>query len=206
MSTIEENTNPEEFEKSNEEEASMTEETTREVDDEQQKKEFVFVDKPPFWKRHFLKLLLSFLLIVSIAWGYFGKQSTISNYEKQISHLTETHEAQIKDLRAEHIKDLSSTLALAIRSELMAENLHQINQYFIQTVKMFDVTRILLVNHSTGEVIISTNKKDEGSIFEGENLVNASEAVRKAYNNQTYAATPIMGLNTQLAVLIIQID
>jgi len=189
----EENTNPEEFEK--------TEETPEVVSNEKKEEEkeieedFIPEEKVPFWKKHFLKLLLLFLLLVSMAWGYFEKQKTISNYE-----------TQIKELRAEHIKDLSSTLALAIRSEMIADNLNQVNQYLIQTVKMFDVTRILLADPSTGEVIVSTNKKDEGAVFDNDALVNAREAIKKMHNNHTYTATPIMGLNTQLAVLIIQVD
>lgn len=160
----------------------------------------------PFWKLHIIPLALSFFLIVSVAWGYFGNKRTVSKYEKAIANMEEMHEANLKDVRAEHIKDLSNTLALAIRSEMINENFKQIDQYFTQTVKMFNIERILLVEPKTGEVILSTNKKDEGSIFENEALITASESIRKTYDNHSFAATPIMGLNSQLGVLILQID
>lgn len=210
----EENTNPEDFEtpegspEETSKEEKLKEETLKEetLKEEVKDEKVIIEDKPPFWKKHFLKLLLLLLLVVSMAWGYFGKQRIISEHEKEVSQLNEVHQSEIRELKAEHVKNLSSTLALAIRSEMIADNMHQIDQYFIQTVKMFDVVRILLVNHTTGEVILSTNKKDEGSIFEGEDFIKATKALKKTYNNHTYAATPIMGLNTQLAVLIIQVD
>lgn len=160
----------------------------------------------PFWKRHFLKLLLLLLLVVSTAWGYFGKRQAIAEYETKITNLKEVHQSDVRNLKAEQIKHLSNTLALAIRSEMIAENLNQVDQYFLQTVRMFDVERILLVNQETGMVILSTNKKDEETKFGGESLVTANKSIQKMYNNSLYTATPIMGLNSQLAVLIIQVD
>ncbi|HTO39274.1 MAG TPA: hypothetical protein VL021_12685 [Brumimicrobium sp.] len=163
-------------------------------------------DPKVFWKKHFIELALAFLLIVSVGWGYFGKKNTISKYEEKITNLTEVHESEIKELKAEHIRQLSTTLALAVRSEMIADNLSQVDQYFVQTVKMFNIERILLVNQTDGKVILSTNRKDEDSVFKGEALVKTGEAVKKSFDGHTYAATPIMGLNTQLGVLILQID
>src|SRR5690554_3901201 len=164
------------------------------------------VAKKPFWKRHFLSLFLLTLLIVSVAWGYFANRSTVSNYEKQITTLTQKHETELQKLKVEHIKQLSNTLALAVRSEMIAENMNQVNQYFLQTLKTFDVEKVMLVDHNTSVALLSTNKKDENTNFGDPGLVNAKEAMTKMYNNHHYAATPIMGLNTQLGVLIIQVD
>jgi hypothetical protein len=162
--------------------------------------------KKPFWKKHFLKLFLVLLLIVSIVWGYVEKRSTISTYEKQITEINTAHENEIEVLEGEHLKQLVSTLALAVRSEMIAENMNQVNQYFVQSLKTVNVQRILLVNQNTGKAILSTNKKDEGAIFGKKELVNTKNPVTKVYDNSTYAATPIMGLNTQLGVLIMQVD
>src|SRR5690554_7925205 len=164
------------------------------------------VAKKPFWKRHFLSLFLLTLLIISVAWGYFANRSTVSKYEKQITTLTQTHETELQDLKVEDIKQLSNTLALAVRSEMIAENMNQVNQYFLQTLKTFELEKVMLVDHNTSVALLSTNKKDENTNFGDPGLVNAKEAMTKMYNNHHYAATPIMGLNTQLGVLIIQVD
>ncbi|HLV41902.1 MAG TPA: hypothetical protein VKY37_06470 [Brumimicrobium sp.] len=164
------------------------------------------VEKKAFWKRHFLTLFILLLLIVSVAWGYFGNMSTVSKYEKEITSLNEAHKEELEKLKVEHIKQLTKTLSLAVRSEMIAENMNQVNQYFLQTLKTFQVEKVLLADQKTGKVILSTNKKDEDTVFGNKSLVEAKEAMTKVYNNNTYAATPIMGLNEQLGVLIIQVD
>lgn len=162
--------------------------------------------KKPFWKRHFLSLFLLLLLAVSVIWGYAANRTTISTYEKQITEIETAHEDELEVLEGEHLKQLVSTLALAVRSEMIAENMNQVNQYFVQSLNNVNVARLILVNQTTGKAILSTNKKDEGAIFDKKALVDTKEPVTKIYDNSTYAATPIMGLNTQLGVLIMQVD
>lgn len=166
-------------------------------------------DKPKkkaFWKRHFMSLFLLLLLIVSVAWGFIANRSTVSSYEKEITELNADHEERIKALRKEKLEQFVSTLALAVRSEMIADNLNQVNQYFVQTLKNVDVQRILLVNQNTGQAILSTNKKDEETVFDKKELVQTKSAITKDIDGSIYAATPIMGLNTQLGVLIVQVD
>ncbi|RFC53812.1 hypothetical protein [Brumimicrobium aurantiacum] len=162
--------------------------------------------KKPFWKKHFLSLFLLLLLIVSVAWGYFQNRATVSKYEKDITEINVSHEKQLKSLEAKHLQQLVSTLALAVRSEMINENMNQVNQYFIQSLKNVDVSRLILVDHTTGKAILSTNKKDEEAVFSKTELVNAKNPMTKVYDNSTYAATPIMGLNAQLGVLIMQVN
>ena len=162
--------------------------------------------KKPFWKKHFLKLFLVVLIIASIAWGFITNRSTISTYEKQITELNATHTEEVQNLKSEHLKQLVSTLALAIRSEMIADNMNQVNQYFVQSLNNVKVERLILVNQSSGKVILSTNKKDEGTIFGMKELVSAKNPMTKVYDCKTYAATPIMGLNMQLGVLVMQVD
>ncbi len=169
-------------------------------------KESMTEKKKPFWKRHFMSLFLLLLLFVSIIWGYIANNSTKSTYEKQITEINTTHKEEIKVLEGEHLKQLVSTLALAIRSEMIADNMNQVNQYFVQSLNNANVDRLLLVNQNTGVTILSTNKKDEGAVFDKKELIDTKDPLTKVYDNSTYAATPIMGLNTQLGVLIMQVD
>src|SRR5690554_1557690 len=89
------------------------------------------VAKKPFWKRHFLSLFLLTLLIVSVAWGYFANRSTVSNYEKQITTLTQKNERELQRIKVEHIKKFSNTFTLSVRSEMIPANMNRLNQYFL---------------------------------------------------------------------------
>ncbi len=162
--------------------------------------------KKPFWKRHFLKLFLLLLLIISIAWGYFGKINAVSDCKEQLEQLKSNRETELTQLKQENTRKLASTLALSIRQAMIDENKSQVELYLNQSLKTFEVQKFMLVNQMDGKVIMSTNKKDEDEIFKSEKLVKAQDAIIEKYEDHTYAATPIMGLNTQLAVLIIQLD
>ena len=86
--------------------------------------------------------------------------------------------------------------------------MNQVNQYILQAVKMYDVERIMIVNHETANIILSTNKKDEDTQFSDtdQELITTKKAIKRVFDNHTYTATPINGLNEQLAVMIIQVD
>lgn len=161
--------------------------------------------KKPFWKRHFLKLFLLLLLIVSIAWGYFGKRIAVSNYKEKLELSESNHQAELNKMKEENTRRLSNTLALAIRSSMIDENMSQVNLYFKQSLKTFDVEKFMLVDQNSGKVFLSTNKKDEEELFKGKKLMEVDDATINKYKGHTYVSTPIMGLNTQLAVLVIQL-
>ena len=160
----------------------------------------------PFWQRNFLTLFLLVLLAVSVGWGYFAKRLAVNDYIKKIEVLDSEHQAKLIQIKEENVKQLSSTLALAIRSAMIDENMSEVVLYFNQSLKTFQVEKFMLIDQNTGKVIISTNKKDENEIFKGEKLVNAKDAIIEKFDDHTYASTPIMGLNTQLAVLVIQLN
>lgn len=164
------------------------------------------ITEKPFWKKHFLKLFLVLLVIVSFFWGFINNQMTIKNHKKEIAALKENHENEINKLQQEEAKKVISTLAFSVRSEMIAENMNQVNQYFLQSLKNLDVERVLLVNQNSGKVILSTNKKDEENLFEIKKLLTAKEAtIYEAGGEKWFVATPIMGLNTQLGVLIMEV-
>src|SRR5690554_4869851 len=153
--------------------------------------------KKPFWKKHFLSLFLFVLLIISAAWGYFANRAMESKYEKEVTALTQEHEAEIERIKVENIKQLSNTLALAGRSEMLAGIMHQVNESFIQSLTALDVDKVMLVDHNTSVAGLSAAKKDEITNYGDPGLVKTTEAMTKIYNNHHYAATLIMGLNTQ---------
>ncbi len=156
----------------------------------------------PFWKKHFLKLFLVVLIIASLAWGWISKSQLQKAHDKEIVELNERQEAKILQLTELKNKDIAQTLALAVRSELIDENKDQVNQYFLQILKQPAVEKLMLVNHDTGKVIISTNKKDEGNAYDKATLLKAKEITTLKKDEQWHTSAPIMGLNNQLAVIV----
>ncbi|GEM_PF-2294520 len=159
---------------------------------------------PPFWKKHFVKLFLALLLIVSILWGWVANGQLQKEHEQKLSALKQSHQTTLQELKTLKNEEVTQTLALAVRSELIDDNNDQVNQYFLQMLKQPTVERVMLVNHQTGKIILSTNKKDETATFGHKELYSTNEVVVKQKEGSPFAATPVMGLNSQLAVLIIE--
>ena len=159
-------------------------------------------ESTPFWKKHFLKLFLVVLIIASLAWGWISKSQLQKAHDKEIAELNENQEARILELTELKNKDIAQTLALAIRSELIDENKDQVNQYFLQILKQPAVEKLMLVDHTSGKVIISTNKKDEGNAFDNEKLLKVKEITTIKKDDKWHTSAPIMGLNSQLAVIV----
>lgn len=157
----------------------------------------------PFWKKHFLKLFLVLLLIVSVIWGWVANNQLQKEHKKEITELNEAHDQAIQKLYKLKNKEIAQTLALAVRSELIDENKDQVNQYFLQIIKQPSVEKVMLIDHNSGKITLSTNKKDEGSNFDDAKLFKTKDVITVKKDGNWYTATPIMGLNNQLAVIVI---
>ena len=160
-------------------------------------------NKTPFWKKHFLKLFLLLLILVSLIWGYVSKIQLQNTHDEEIAELTQDHQGKIQQLSKRKNKALTQVIALAVRSELIDENKDQVGQYFNQILKQPDIEKLMLINQNTGKVIMSTNKKDEGSIFDDKQLYSAKDIITLTKGDKWYSASPVMGLNSQMATIIV---
>lgn len=160
--------------------------------------------KTPFWKKHFLSLLLLLGIIIAIFWGVIGKNRLEKAHKEKVEQLNTQHAKAMDSIVQEKAKMITSTLALAVRSELIDENKDQVNQYFLQMIKNKQISKVMLVNHTNGDIIMSTNKKDESTTFQNKVLLNAKDVISENRPNAIMTATPVMGLNSQMAVLIVR--
>lgn len=177
---------------------------TKKANEKTQQDKGKVAEKPttPFWKKHFLKLFLVLLLAVSIVWGWVANNQLQKEHEEAITELKESHKEQITSMLKLKNKEVTQALALAVRSELIDENKDQVNQYFLQVLKQPSVSKLMLINHNSGEILISTNKKDEGTKFKMNDLVKAKDLKTVMNKGNWHTAAPIMGLNNQLAVIV----
>jgi len=160
--------------------------------------------KTPFWKKHFLSLLLLLGIIIAVVWGIIGKNRLEKAHKAEIEQINTQYNKAMDSIVNEKAKMITSTFALAVRSELIDENKDQVNQYFLQMIKNRQIAKIMLVNQNTGEIEMSTNKKDIGLIFKNGNLLRTKDVISENKADVVTTATPIMGLNKQLAVLIVE--
>lgn len=114
------------------------------------------------------------------------------------------HQEQLDSIGLVNAIQVISSLTWAVRSEMTRDNMEQVNTYFIQLIKEPSIETIQLVDHSTGNILLSTNKKDEGTLLKNEFVLNAKSPVSQLHNEVIISAAPVYGLSQQLGVLVIE--
>lgn len=146
------------------------------------------------WKyvwNHKLVFFLLLLLLVVAGWAGIKIMSLKRSYNKEKISLTN-----------QYAGETARVFSWAIRSEMLRENNEQINQFFLRLVKEPGFRKIQLVDIN-GNVIVSTDKKDEGSTVSDTTILNAEDSRQITRDNILRTVTPVMGLNSKIGVLVI---
>ena len=143
-------------------------------------------------------LLLILALSLLVLW--FWKNNQITTLKSDANTLMTQN-------KTEGLEQLSKAYIWAIRKELMANNIEQINLYAIDMVKEKGFQSIITCNNK-GIVISATNKKQEGKLFPSfgkSDYLQLQETKVESINDSTLVvASPIMGFNSKLGTLIIE--
>lgn len=118
--------------------------------------------------------------------------------------LRDSFEARIDTLHLEGMELTAKVLSWAIRSEVSRENSEQVNQFFLQFIKEANVSKAQYVDAETGAILISTDKKDEGTMILNPMVLKAEKQFAEQDSLHWRIATPVMGLNQKLGVLIVE--
>ncbi|MBW6498027.1 MAG: hypothetical protein K0B09_06550 [Bacteroidales bacterium] len=159
-----------------------------------------------FLNKHKLPFaLLLALLVVFIFFTIKTKNLTKEHFVKQ-QKLIEHYDLAIDSLQISNVELAVKAFSWAVRSELLRDNIEQVNQIFVSFVQEPGIVNVKLVNPGTAIVTLSTNKKEEGSPFENVSLLQADEQIVTFTDNHILAITPIMGMNVKLGVLVVEVQ
>lgn len=150
--------------------------------------------KNVFQKHPFTFILLGALLI-SILWG-------VLNANRIEKGLSEKYEKKIEQLEIKSAEQLIHYFSLAIRSEWTRNNKEQANQYLLELLKDERISKVMLVEQGTNKVLFSSNKKDENKKMENEFIISTTNTKSESISDELIVATPVMGLNSQMGVLV----
>lgn len=157
--------------------------------------------------------------LVVVALGmYFWKASAVSRVEDQLA-VVRSDEAQARaalverarqlDARgdAEALRQFSTPLAWAIRRELMASNLDQVDQYLSELVRMPGFQSAVLADPED-KIIVATDRKHLGqpfsSIYPAQYTQAREVRVESVSGGGLRAVVPILGLSQQLGTLVVE--
>lgn len=150
--------------------------------------------------------MIFFLLLALIAvflWAFIKTAIMKNQFEKQTLEIKKQCENKIDSITAQQMELTSKTFAWAIRSELTRDNKEQVNQFFTGFIKESGVVKVQFVDAISTKVLLSTDKKDEGSIFEDKVALFTTNTIHYTNDSILHVISPVMGLNNKLGVLVI---
>ena len=182
-------------------------ETVGQPDTNDQKNTETSMEKKPgkistYIKTHKMVIFLVLVLIVFGAWAFIRMNVMNSKFEKQQTKLIENYEHRIDSINGVNLQTTSKVFAWAIRSELIRQNQDQVNQYFLTYIHEPKVLKISYIDNVSSKILISTDKKEEGTQYGGTEIAKDSTFIQ--LKDSTFnVITPVMGLNQRLGTLVI---
>ncbi len=153
------------------------------------------------WKYKFsFLLLLGF--IIYLAWSQFQLFSIKKEKIELEKHYTEL----LDDLENKNYQQLAQVFSWVIRSDMMRNNLDQVEQYLLKITENSQIEKAYIVNHNNREIVLSNNNNEVGLEMNDANFQNLKESQFFLLNDlQKRFITPITDFNKQIGALVIEI-
>jgi len=157
-----------------------------------------------FILRHKLVFSLLIVIVVISLWSFIKITLIENQFKKDTLKLRSDYENKLDSITTKNLMLTSKVFSWAIRSELTRENKEQVNQFFLSIIKERGVSKVEFVRAPDGKITLSTNKKDEGSIYTNQVALMSNETINFKTDSVLNVVTPVMGLNNKLGVLVIE--
>ncbi len=145
-----------------------------------------------FIKNNKFATFLLILLVIGTGWAIIKIYTVERRMNKEKQQIT-----------GQFIDETTKVFSWAIRGELLRDNREQVNQFFSNLVKEPGFKKIQLVDVSNSKVIISTDKKDEGTVVTDTMILNANDIRQSIDGDIIRSIAPVMGMNSKVAILVI---
>ncbi|MEO8232176.1 MAG: hypothetical protein ABI638_07825, partial [Ignavibacteriota bacterium] len=127
-----------------------------------------------FILNHKMVFLLLIIILVLIAYHMIIEKGLKYEYSQKAEALKKEYVLQIDSMRVANLQQTITVFSWAIRSELSRGNLEEVNQFFLNFVKEKDVQMISLINPENSEIILSTDKNNEGQIVTDKQILDSA--------------------------------
>ena len=161
-----------------------------------------------FTSKHLLIAGLVVIALLAIIWAWKSIQINSLKKEHAARELQLKQQAQALLISSDqhYLQLLAKPYVWAIRTEMMAGNLGQVNLYANDMVKEKNMKSIVIADNK-GIIVSSTDKKLEGQNFAAvgnQSYLNINHTTVDQVNDSLLVmASPIMGFNSRLGTLMI---
>lgn len=150
--------------------------------------------------------------LVVVALGMYGwKVAAVGAVERQAAEARSQLLEQVRQHDVQRteaaLRRFSTPLAWAIRREVMASNLDQVDQYFVDLVKVEGFQSAVLAMPD-GKITVASDRKllavDFSTLYPAQYLQASDIRIEPAADGKLRAIIPIMGLNQHLSTLVLE--
>lgn len=150
--------------------------------------------------------LLIIALLGCIIWANFRIYNDRQQYEKESLELTEKYEFKLDSLELHSLAFSSKVFSWSVRSELLRQNVENLNQLCTVYVKESNASLVQIVNLVDNTITISSDKQYEGNSFVLPSYINIDEQRSMVTDSKVTIYTPVMGYNNTIGLLIVEIS
>jgi len=158
-----------------------------------------------FIKKNLIPVVLALLLIVVAIWFLIKVSVDAKRFENEKTQLITLYETQMDSLQVKHIEFASTVFSWSVRSELMRNNVENLNQLLTVFVKESGADLVQLVNPENKLILLSSDKKFEGTTYNQNLDFEIENTVVLEQDGKVIIVTPVMGFNSTIGILSVEL-
>ncbi|MBK7407423.1 MAG: hypothetical protein IPL49_13915 [Saprospirales bacterium] len=157
----------------------------------------------PFYKKHWLPLLLAVLLVGFAGFHFLKINQLHSRFDKEKQVVVKEYITKIDSVQTLRLEQLIKVFSWSVRAELIRANQEEVNILFSTFVKEKGIRKVSLVDPKESTVFICSDKKDEGIKIEDPTLLTLD---RITFTKPDEISVPIMGMNDKLGIMVVSVQ
>ncbi len=156
------------------------------------------------WKN---KIPVFLIVIIGAIVLYYNLRinSIESTHFEEMSSTIRNYNLQIDSIQISSLTQTVKVFSWAIRSEMIRNNIEQVNQFFLAFIKEKGVERIDLINPESALIILSTDMKQEGITISDSRILQAENTITVQDSVGLRIISPIMGLEKKIGIISVKI-
>lgn len=157
-----------------------------------------------FFHNNIVSFILGFLLIACFIWIYIKDSIKNKRFQKEKSDLTLKHETELHNLQVKNLEFATAVFSWSVRSELLRDNTENLNQLLTNFAQKSNADLVQLINPENNVIIISSDKKYEGTQYNQGINSEIREPVILKEDKEVTIITPVMGFNKKIGILFVK--
>lgn len=155
--------------------------------------------------KNIVAVILVVVLVVVYIWLSVKISVNTKHYETEKTLIITKYETEKDSLQIKGLEFASTIFSWSVRSELLRDNKENLNQLLTTFVKESDADLVQLVSPDDKQILLSSDKKYEGTQYTKEINFEINEPVVMKDDQGVSILIPVMGFSNRIGVLVVEV-